>query len=256
MILRQGGIAKRVVEGAPSRRRDAEFPAASCYCVAPEIERSSWGGIARRRLTMVQVMNSQYIGSTVALAALLLAACSSGGSYGGSSYSSGSYSSGTYDSGGYGANSGAVAGSSTTTTTAGSGSSVTGSLGSDIHSVVHEEKQEARIRKAQKTEPLLGASGFKSMPIDNPAKQKVIGGLTPLSFNRLAHHGKIHYWFADPYYCKCVYVGDELAYLRYKQAKQERKQDKVEEANLIDSENQVDLPMDSQWDPVSAFGMP
>ncbi len=94
------------------------------------------------------------------------------------------------------------------------------------------------------------------MPIDTPAKHKVVEGLTPLSFNRLAHHGEIHYWFADPYYCNCVYVGNQLAYFRYKQMKKEHKKYKIEEADLIDQENDIDLPMDSQWDPVSAFGMP
>lgn len=129
-------------------------------------------------------------------------------------------------------------------------------ISSDVNSVVHEDEQGVRIRKAQKTEALLNVSGFKALPADTPAKQKVIQGLQPLTFTQLAHHGKIHWWFADPYLCKCVYVGDELAYLRYKQAKKERKQDKVEEANLIDQENMVDMPMDSEWDPVSAFGMP
>ena len=167
----------------------------------------------------------------IAAMALLFAACSSGGGYG--SYSSSSYSTGS----------------------AGTGSSDT--LGGEVHEVVHENKEDARIRKAQKTEALLNTiEGFKSMPIDTPAKQKVIGGLTPLSFNPLAQHGKIRYWFADPYYCKCVYVGDELAYLRYKQAKKERKQQNIEEADLVDQENMVDMPMDSEWDPVSAFGMP
>jgi len=189
-----------------------------------------------RRRPCGVVMNTRYLASAIASAALLFAACSSGGG----GYSSGSYDSGNYSSGSTGAGS----------------TSDTASLSSDIHSVVHEEKEEARLRKAQKTEPLLDQSGFKSMPIDNPAKQKVIGGLTSLTFNRLAHHGKIHYWFPDPYYCKCVYVGNELAYLRYKQAKAERKQEKSEEAYLVDQENQVDLPMDSQWDPVSSFGEP
>ena len=179
-------------------------------------------------------MNSRYLVSAIAVAALWCAACSSGG-----------YNSGTYDSG-YGASSSATSGST----------SDSGSLSSDIHSVVHAEKEDERIHRARKTESLLDSSGFKSMPIDTPAKQKVIGGLTPLTFNQLAHHGKIHYWFADPYYCKCVYVGDGLAYLRYKQAKKERKQDKVEGAYLVDQENQIDLPMDSEWDPVGAFGMP
>jgi len=187
-------------------------------------------------------MNARYLVSTIAAIALLFAACSSGGSY-----SSGSYSSGSYDTGaGYGAAS---------TGTVSTGSSAT--LGSEVHEIVHENKEDERIRKAEKTEALLNTiQGFKSMPIDTPAKQKVIGGLTPLSFNQLAHHGKIRYWFADPYYCKCVYVGDELAYLRYKQAKKDLKQENVEETDLIDQENMVDMPMDSQWDPVSAFGMP
>jgi len=136
------------------------------------------------------------------------------------------------------------------------GGSSDNSIGADIGAVIHENKVDERIKKAQKVEPLLEASGFKSMSIDNPKKQKVIGGLEPLVFNRLAHHQKIRYWFSDPYYCKCVYIGDGLAYQRYKQAKQERKQEKVEESYLIDQENQVDLPMDSEWDPVSAFGMP
>lgn len=176
-------------------------------------------------------MNYRYIVPGIALAAFWFAACSSGGGYNSTASSSGSYG-------------------------ASSAASDNGSLSSDVHSVVHAEKEEERIHRARKTESLLDPSGFKSMPIDTPAKQKVIGGLTPLTFNRLAHHGKIHYWFADPYYCKCVYVGDELAYLRYKQAKKERAQDKVEGAYLVDQENEVDMPMDSEWDPVSAFGMP
>jgi len=129
-------------------------------------------------------------------------------------------------------------------------------IGGAINDVEQSNQHYLEMHKAQKTEALLNVSGFKSMPIDTPKKQKVIQGLTPLTFNQLAHHGKIRYWFADPYNCKCVYEGDELAYLRYKQAKKERKKDKKEEAYLIDQENQVDLPMDSEWDPVSAFGLP
>jgi hypothetical protein len=189
-------------------------------------------------------MNSRFLVPAISAAAFLFAGCSSGGGHNSGGYSS----SGTYDSGSYSASSSASAGSS-------AAASDSSSLGSDIHSVVHSEKEGERIHRARKTESLLDATGFKSMPIDTPAKQKVIGGLTPLTFSQLAHHGKIRYWFADPYYCNCVYVGDGLAYLRYKQAKKDRKQDKVEGAYLVDQENQVDLPMDSEWDPVSAFGM-
>jgi hypothetical protein len=177
--------------------------------------------------------------------ALTFAAC--GGSNSG--YSSGN---GNYDTGSYGTPAGNLNPSGAST----SAPSADQSLGGAVHSIIHDEKQEARIHKAQKTEPLLTEAGFKSMPIDTPAKHKVIEGLTPLSFNRLARHEKIHYWFADPYYCNCVFVGNQIAYYRYKQMKKEHKKYKVEEADLIDQENNIDMPMDSEWDPVSAFGMP
>jgi hypothetical protein len=193
---------------------------------------------------MVNEMKVRFVVSTMALGALIFAGCSGGGGGGGSGSST------TYDSGAGGA---AAYGASTGS---GGSSSDSASLTSEVHSVIHEEKQDERIHKAAKTEALLGPSGFKSMPIDNPAKQKVISGLVPLSFNRLGHHGKIHYWFADPYYCNCVFVGNELAYLRYKQAKSERKQEKEETYYLIDQENQVAEPIDSEWDPVSTFGEP
>jgi hypothetical protein len=179
----------------------------------------------------------------ITLMALIFAACSGSNS---------GYSSGSYDPGSYAA---APAGD----VNAGAAAPVQAgndSLGGAVQSVVHDEKQEARIHKAQKTEPLLAQAGFKSMAIDTPAKHKVIEGLAPLSFNRLGHHGKIHYWFADPYYCNCVFVGNQLAYYTYKQMKKENKKYKVDEADLIDQENNIDVPMDSQWDPVSAFGMP
>src|SRR5579883_3217715 len=128
-------------------------------------------------------MNSRLIVIAALVAFAGLAACSSGSGYGGSGYGA------AYDAGGGAAPSAAS-----------SGSSHSDSVRADIHAVVHDEKQNARIFKAEKTEPLLDTSGFKSLPIDTPAKHKVIGGLQPLTFNRLGHHGKIRYWFPDPYY--------------------------------------------------------
>jgi hypothetical protein len=187
-------------------------------------------------------MNSRFVVLTIALAAFMLYGCSGGG---GSTYNSGTYDSGASGAASYGASS-----------TSGSSASDNANLTQEVHQVMHEEKQEERIKKAQKTEALLATSGFKSMAIDSPAKQKVIQGLTPLVFNQLAHHGKIHYWFADPYFCNCVYVGNELAYLRYKQAKMERKQEANQTNYYVDQENLVSGPIDSQWDPVSVFGEP
>jgi hypothetical protein len=141
-------------------------------------------------------MNCRYLVSITAALALLAAACSSGSSYS-SGYGSSSYSGG-YEAG--------TAGTPSASATPGTSSSTGGSesLSNDIHGLMHAEKQDERIKRAEKTEALLGPAGFKLMPIDTPAKHKVIEGLSPLSFNRLAHHGKIHYWFADPYWPTCA----------------------------------------------------
>ena len=120
---------------------------------------------------------------------------------------------------------------------------------STVQGVVQTEKKDERIARAQRVEPLLDAAGFKSMPLDTPQKQQVIQGLEPLRFNRLGRHQKISYWFSDPYYCKCVYVGDQLAYERYQQAKTERKQEQIEAQSTLYNEEEMEMPIDSTWDP-------
>jgi hypothetical protein len=41
--------------------------------------------------------------------------------------------------------------------------------------------------------------------------------MTPLKIRYYEYKGKLHYWFADPDYCQCLYVGNAKAYQDYEQ---------------------------------------
>jgi len=73
------------------------------------------------------------------------------------------------------------------------------------------------MQRAQRIEPLLSAAGFHMQPADTAAKQQALQGLTPLKVRFYPYNGKMHYWFADPVYCDCLFVGNEKAYQQYEQ---------------------------------------
>src|ERR1700719_3965802 len=65
-------------------------------------------------------------------------------------------------------------------------------------------------RQAEQLEPMLAASGFRMLPADTPERQKQLESLLPMQV--LYYVGKtrtLHYYTADPFYCKCMYVGSE-----------------------------------------------
>ncbi|HUO06435.1 MAG TPA: hypothetical protein VMU16_14650 [Candidatus Binataceae bacterium] len=72
--------------------------------------------------------------------------------------------------------------------------------------------------KAEQMEPMLTAAGFTMLPADTPKKQQELSTTLPLNVQYyVGRTGKLHYWMADPYYCKCLYVGSEQAYQTYEQ---------------------------------------
>lgn len=75
--------------------------------------------------------------------------------------------------------------------------------------------QETPTQRAQRIEPMLAAAGFHVHPADTPARVANLQGLTPLKVSFAPKDGKMRYWFADPVYCQCLYVGNEDAYDRY-----------------------------------------
>jgi len=73
------------------------------------------------------------------------------------------------------------------------------------------------MQRAQRIEPMLSAAGFHMQPTSNAAQQATLQGMTPLKVRFYPYNGKMHYWFADPVYCDCLFVGNEAAYQRYEQ---------------------------------------
>jgi hypothetical protein len=91
-------------------------------------------------------------------------------------------------------------------------------------------QSETPAQKAQRLDPVLSAAGFQMVPADSVKRQQVFTGLPPLQMHYyLTKHGKPRYWFADPYQCNCVYVGDAGAYQRYQNLRIQQKLVKEEE---------------------------
>lgn len=74
-------------------------------------------------------------------------------------------------------------------------------------------------KQAEKIEPMLAAAGFVSFPADTPEKQAALAKLTPVRLTYSIRGGKPHYWYADPYRCQCIWMGDEARYRKYETLK-------------------------------------
>lgn len=66
-------------------------------------------------------------------------------------------------------------------------------------------------QRAERMDSLLAASGFRPLPADTPEKVAHLESLPPLKLKKTMKDGVEQYWFADPYLCKCMYVGDAQA---------------------------------------------
>lgn len=69
--------------------------------------------------------------------------------------------------------------------------------------------------RAQGFEPTLSAAGFKQVAADTPEGHEQLRSLPPLQVTRYTDsRGRSLYAYADPYYCNCVFRGNEAAYER------------------------------------------
>jgi len=107
------------------------------------------------------------------------------------------------------------------------------------------------IRKdeAQSAENLLVAAGFKAKPADTPEKLAQLKALPALKMQVRSKNGQLGYSYADPYNCKCLYVGGPQQYAEYKRLaiKQQIAMDHVEAA-----EAEEDASLD--WGMWGGFG--
>lgn len=80
-----------------------------------------------------------------------------------------------------------------------------------------------RRSEAARTDELLAAAGFTVQLADDPAELAQLQALTPpLKLVARKKNGEVIYTWADPYNCKCVYVGTEAQYQQYRRLALER----------------------------------
>ena len=102
----------------------------------------------------------------------------------------------------------------------------------------------ATIRRdeAASTEELLAAAGFQVRPADKAERIDDLQGMPPRKLVARKQDAKVTYTFADPYTCRCLYVGGAKEYSAYQRLAREKR---IEEERLNDGE-----PMDGLWGPL------
>ena len=89
----------------------------------------------------------------------------------------------------------------------------------------------------------LGSCGFHWKVADTPEKLKKLESLPQRKILRHEKDGKYYYIYADARDCKCVYVGDEKAFLQYKQFVFEQRQNSKLDVEAADA-----AAMSGFWD--------
>jgi hypothetical protein len=87
---------------------------------------------------------------------------------------------------------------------------------------------ETQQQAVAKNEDNLSAAGFIVRPANTPERQAMLRKLPPHKFVKRVQGDTVHYVYADPLVCGCLYVGTQQAYNKYKQYMQAK--------NLADEE--------------------
>lgn len=111
-------------------------------------------------------------------------------------------------------------------------------------------------QRSARLEPLLAAAGFAMLPADTAQRQQQLSTLPPLTVSYyVGRTGKLHYWMADPQFCKCLYLGSEEAYQKYEQMLlQEHWQHKENEAARDNLEASQEEQMEWQTEMFNPYG--
>jgi hypothetical protein len=105
-----------------------------------------------------------------------------------------------------------------------------------------------RQERARDKENMLAAAGFQMKPADTPKRIAHLQTLTPLKLLPYTRSdGKLLYVYADPKGCDYLYVGDEIAYQRYRALEQ---QQKIAQEQMVTAQMNADAAMDwGLWGP-------
>ena len=83
-----------------------------------------------------------------------------------------------------------------------------------------------RGHEASSTERLLTAAGFQIQRADTPARMHDLAVVPPLKITAQSADGAVRYTYADPYGCRCLYVGGPKEYSAYQRLANEQQLDK------------------------------
>jgi hypothetical protein len=68
----------------------------------------------------------------------------------------------------------------------------------------------------------LAAAGFVVRPANTPERQAMLNRLPPHKFVQRVSGDTVHYIYADPLVCGCLYVGTQQAFAQYKLHQQQQ----------------------------------
>jgi hypothetical protein len=86
----------------------------------------------------------------------------------------------------------------------------------------------------------LAAAGFIVKPANTPQRQQMLARLPANKFVRRTHEDEVHYVYADPVVCKCLYVGSQQAYGAFKKHEQDQRLADEQQMN-------AEIYSDSAW---------
>ena len=91
-----------------------------------------------------------------------------------------------------------------------------------------------RKQEADKTESTLAAAGFRMKPADTLKREAGLAQFPVRKIVARTREGQVVYFYADPDFCKCLYVGNQQQYARYKQLaiQQQIAQEQVDAAEM------------------------
>ena len=76
---------------------------------------------------------------------------------------------------------------------------------------------------AKDTEQMLAAAGFRAEAADTPAQLAKLESMPPLKLVPQSKDGEAVYAYADPYHCRCVYVGGPQEYSAYERLTEQQR---------------------------------
>ena len=99
----------------------------------------------------------------------------------------------------------------------------------------------------------LAAAGFVSRPANTPERIAMLKRLPPHRFVRRVKGDNVHYVYADPLVCGCLYIGSQQAYGRYKR---DRMQQRLADEQQMTADEYADPAWNWQaWGPMEpSFG--